>query len=152
MFNGTAGVTRFAKKAWLDSIVARAADLMVAIFSITTNLNANASDGTPQTYTALVADELGYADSGAASGYTIGGYELSTLNPAVASDGANGYNLTFDDIVTDAGAIPVGDYGAVIYDTTDGNRIVAICAVSVNQGSIGAAMTFGVPDDAIQVD
>jgi hypothetical protein len=137
-----AGITRYQKKKWMDELVAKigAGSLKCSIHSTTTTWDATTDPATPQVY--ATTGEL----TSSGTGYTAGGF---TLSGASLTASGNAYQLDFADLVTGAGTIGTGTYCACIYDTTDSNRILAICTVNVTQASAGGAMTFSVPSNAL---
>jgi hypothetical protein len=138
----TAGVTRYQKKKWLDELAAKitAGSLKCSIHSTTTTWDATTDPATPQVY--ATTGEL----TSSGTGYTAGGYVLTTAADTV---NGNGYQLGFANIVTAAGTIATGTYCGCIYDATDGNKVLAICTITVTTASAGGAMTFTIPANAI---
>lgn len=138
------GVTRYQKKKWLNELVAKivAGSLKCSIHSDTTSWDATTDPATPQVY--AVTGEL----TSVGTGYTSGGYVMAA---AVLVAAGNAYHLDFADITTGVGIIPVGTYCACIYDTTDANRVLAICTITVSVASDSGAMTFTIPSDALGI-
>ncbi len=137
------GITRYRKKAWFDAIKALTT-VKVALYSTTTNLDANQDHATPLAYG--VAGEL--TTSG--TGYVSGGYAIASADMAVNAD-SNAYNLTFPNIEIASGTIATGTYGAMIYDTADSNRAIAVCQVNVTVASNGTTMTITIPANALRI-
>lgn len=139
-----AGITRYQKRKWLQQLATllTAGSLKCSLHSVTTTWDATTDPDTPQVYG--VTGEV----SSAGTGYTAGGYVLTA---AVLVAAANAYRLEFADLVTDAGTIAAGTYCALIYDTTDSNRVLAICTVTITTGSSGGAMTITIPADALAI-
>lgn len=140
-----AGITRYQKKKWLDELVTKinAGSLKVSIHSTTTNWDANTDGTTPQVYG--TTGEL----TSSGTGYTAGGYVLST---GVNAASANAYQVDFADIVTGSGTISAGTYCGCIYDTTDSNRILSICTLTIVVGSTGSIMTISIPADTLKIN
>jgi hypothetical protein len=135
------GVTRYQKKKWMDAIAALST-LKIALYSTTTGLDANQDPASPLAYTAT--GEL--ASSG--TGYTTGGYAVASAS--VTASG-NSYQLDFTDLSIGSGTIASGTYGAMIYDTADSNRVMAVLQVNVTVGSSGTTMTITVPTGVIAI-
>jgi len=130
----------------MDEISAKitAGSLKAAIYSTTTALDAATDPTTPLAYT--TTGEL----TSTGTGYAAGGYVLAT--PARSSTfAANAETLDFADITTGAGTIATGTYAMTIYDTTDSNRILAICTVTVSVASSSTAMVFSIPSDCMKI-
>ena len=137
------GITRKQKKAWFDAIKALAT-VKIALYSTTTNLDANQDPATPLAYG--VAGEL----TASGTGYVAGGYAIASANMSVNADAA-AYNLTFPNIEIASGTIASGTYGAMIYNTADSNNAIAVCQVNVTVGSSGTTMTITVPANALRI-
>lgn len=139
-----AGITRYQKKKWLDEIVTKitAGSIKMSIHSTTTNWDANTDPTTPQVY--ATTGEL----TATGTGYTAGGYVLAS--PVIAAS-VNAYQIDFADIVTSAGTIATGTYCGCIYDTTDSNRVLAICTITISVASSSSVMTISIPADALKI-
>lgn len=138
-----AGFTRYQKKKWLDAMAALAT-LKLAIYSTVTGLDATQDPASPLVYT--VTGEL----TSSGTGYTAGGFALS--GASVTWDSGNSrYQLTFTDPAATTGTIAVGTYGAMLYDTADANKVIAVFTVNVTTGSSAGTMSFDIPANGLAI-
>lgn len=142
-----AGFTKYQKKKWLDALAA-IGTMRIAIYSTTTALDAFQDPASPLVYSStgeLTGSGTGYNNTGVAgtTGYALSG--------ATVSANGNGYQLSWNDVITGSGTIAAGTYGAMIYDTADSNRVAAVLSVTVSTGSSSGTMTFDIPANALTV-
>lgn len=135
------GITKYLKKVLWDLVAART--LKVALYTDgASNLDANTDPASPLVYG--TTNEI----SSSGTGYTAGGYALASI---ANSASGNAYQITAADVVTGSGTLAAGSYEAMIYDTADSNRAIAICPVTVTTGSVAGTMTFDIPADALKI-
>lgn len=134
----TTGLTNSIKQVGADAICPAASTLKIALIKV------GATGTYDQTYASAYAAGMGGDECATANGYTQGGISLGTR--AAGPSGNQGWVDYADAVWTAVGALSA--IGAVIYDSSQANRVVGFIDFGGTKTATDAAFTVQIPGDA----